>query len=256
MKKHLLILALFVSGCAKMDSSELTLSSLGEPNSDEKTVTVDDMIMEKDDFDTEEGYTTQAATSFSYYQSTPWPNGVLPIVFDPSISQARKDFFFAKCATWTANAKVRCVNRTSQAVYVYVTDDYAGCNSYVGRGKTAGARRLNLASGCWNTQNVLHEIGHALGLIHEHQRADRDKYVKINLAKVIPQYRFAFNKIASIANQGAYDYRSVMHYKPTAFTVDGSVTVQALNGSVVGSMGVVTAGDSATMSRVYGAAVP
>lgn len=29
-----------------------------------------------------------------------------------------------------------------------------------------------------------HEIGHALGFLHTHNRADRDEYVSVNLANV------------------------------------------------------------------------
>ena len=34
--------------------------------------------------------------------------------------------------------------------------------------------------------NILHQIGHALGLYHEHSRPDRDSYITVVLENVMP----------------------------------------------------------------------
>ncbi|RUS86428.1 hypothetical protein EGW08_005806, partial [Elysia chlorotica] len=63
---------------------------------------------------------------------------------------------------------------------------------------------------------LIHELGHVIGLIHEHQRHDRDKYVKVMLEHVrnTSQERW-FTKLlsGSITDKAVkYDYTSVMHY--------------------------------------------
>ena len=61
----------------------------------------------------------------------------------------------------------------------------------------------------------LHEIGHAIGLVHEHQLPDRDKYIEILYHNVQPNMRIWFNKYSSQeVNQMdvKYEYSSVMHY--------------------------------------------
>lgn len=66
--------------------------------------------------------------------------------------------------------------------------------------------------------SVLHEIGHVLGLFHEHTRPDRDLYLTINtenvwegrtyLHLVNDSGTFTYSKTLGIP----YDHASVMHY--------------------------------------------
>ena len=65
---------------------------------------------------------------------------------------------------------------------------------------------------------VIHELGHALGLIHEHGRIDRDDYVTIVLESIKPGTEAAFakwspaNSDENITAKVHYDYGSIMHY--------------------------------------------
>ena len=68
---------------------------------------------------------------------------------------------------------------------------------------------------------MAHEIAHALGLIHEHQRPDRDSYVTVNTANIRRGYEgyFAAFKPNVVTSLGVdYDYASVMHYYGTVST--------------------------------------
>uniref|UniRef100_A0A2C9LK61 Metalloendopeptidase n=1 Tax=Biomphalaria glabrata TaxID=6526 RepID=A0A2C9LK61_BIOGL len=70
----------------------------------------------------------------------------------------------------------------------------------------------------------LHEVGHAIGLVHEHQLPDRDNYISILYQNVQPQMRVWFNKYTlDVVDQMKvpYELSSVMHYGITAFSVDG-----------------------------------
>lgn len=61
----------------------------------------------------------------------------------------------------------------------------------------------------------LHEIGHALGLVHEHQLPNRDNHIDILWDNVKPEWKQWFEKYSSSEisdNDVPYDLSSVMHY--------------------------------------------
>ena len=81
-----------------------------------------------------------------------------------------------------------------------------------------GRQVMNIFS--WTYKyTIAHEIGHALGLIHEHQRSGRDSYVTINYSYIQSGYEYAFD-IAGSTNYGTYDFDSIMHYDKCAVSTD------------------------------------
>jgi len=62
----------------------------------------------------------------------------------------------------------------------------------------------------------IHELGHVLGMAHEHVRRDRDKFIKIDMSRTkkaelkywAPQYKIDPHTSTSLP----YDYSSIMHY--------------------------------------------
>ena len=51
-------------------------------------------------------------------------------------------------------------------------------------GKSGGKQPLSLGKGCTTKGVVIHELLHALGMMHEHCRADRDQFIWINFNNV------------------------------------------------------------------------
>lgn len=127
---------------------------------------------------------------------------------------------------------LRFFHHSSQSDYIrFTSHSEDGCSSHIGR--RGGEQEITLGPGCNNTGIIIHEIGHALALWHEHTRPDRDSYVRILSNNVEEERRHNFNKRNSfeVDYQGTtYDYDSVMHYVRNAFgSPSGSTTLEVTN---------------------------
>ncbi|XP_055943084.1 high choriolytic enzyme 1-like [Argiope bruennichi] len=66
---------------------------------------------------------------------------------------------------------------------------------------------------------VVHELLHALGFEHEHNRSDRDNYLNIHLENVDKAWHYAFKKLEPHENRllTGFDFESVMLYGEGSF---------------------------------------
>lgn len=155
-----------------------------------------------------------------------WPGGIVPYVIDPGLPDQWR--VTDAIAHIEANTDiVDFVPRTTQADYVRVASS-TGCSSAVGR--QGGVQTLNLALGC-GTGSTVHEFLHALGMHHEQSRCDRDGFVRIQWANVQAGTEHNFTAQCDFyTDVFAYNEGSIMHYGPTAFSVNGQPTIVSLRG--------------------------
>ena len=156
-----------------------------------------------------------------------WTSKVVPYVISSALSTER-DIIMNAMETWSEATCIRFVPRQSQRDYIhFVQGDW--CSSVVGR--DGGRQYIRLHDDCSSHRTVLHEIGHALGLWHEHARPDRDSYVTYHEENVIEEEssNFMKKKDKEVDYQGTeYDYGSVMHYHKTAFVRPGCTGCESL----------------------------
>jgi hypothetical protein len=182
--------------------------------------------------------------------STRWPNKTVLYAFNKRLSADKKETVKQAIVHWKSKTNLNFLKRTTEKNYIeFMPAAGTTCSSSVGR--VGGKQKLNLAARC-NLGNTIHEIGHAIGLWHEQSRGDRDNYVLIHFDKIKPQHSHNFDKhIVDGELLSDYDYLSIMHYGPHAFSTDGSVTIETLLPFPIGQREGLSAGDRAAANLMY-----
>lgn len=172
-----------------------------------------------------------------------WPGAQIPFQFARGDFTDKERYLIKQAMTeWERYTCVQFRPATSLDTNVVRFQNGEGCNSQLGM--VGGVQLLNLdVAGCRFKGLYLHEMGHAIGLVHEHQLPDRDHYIDILLQNVAPHFRIFFNKYSTaVVNQFhvPYEYSSVMHYGITAFSYNGQAqTIRAKDRTKESSIGKV-----------------
>ncbi|XP_050690926.1 astacin-like [Eriocheir sinensis] len=147
-----------------------------------------------------------------------WHGGVVPYVFGDSITASQRSIILQAMGDIHNKTCVRFTHRHSNETdHIEIHSDRPGCRSSVGR--AGGRQTLHLnAKECMDVGTVIHELLHILGLFHEHSRADRSRYITVNLHNVIPEMRPDFAIVAGRSLAVGYNYDSILHYGPYAFS--------------------------------------
>jgi hypothetical protein len=160
----------------------------------------------------------------SGFSARPWPSGRLYYEFAPGLSKAKQTAFLKACSWWQAVSSVKCVKRNSEAGYLRV-QSVGGNTSTTTVGYTGGRTYMYLCcSG--SIGHVAHELGHALGATHEHQRTGRNAFVRIHYEN-LTCCRKQFDEVKT-SNYGTYDFRSIMHYPGNARARKGTLSIEVM----------------------------
>ena len=204
----------------------------------------------------------------------PWPNGIIPFdITKLNTDQARE----ARQAMqlWTeTGANIKFIPRTSETEYIHFTGKTNAGNNTSFNGYRKNSRvDVNITAFWWRQGPWMpaHELGHALGFHHEHQRWDRDRHVTIHYEHIKPGREIDYDWVPKtnwIVTTPNYDYFSIMHYRTCwasrceAECKDGAgdspcAVIDPLGNDFDGAIGQWTAnkiskGDAEKLRLIYG----
>lgn len=102
-------------------------------------------------------------------------------------------------------------------------------------------------------RTYLHELGHTLGLLHEHERYDRDNYVTIYWDNIRTGCKSQFYKKTKTigACYGEFDYKSIMMYPSRAMSKNGSCTMLKKDLTEISRTTQLSARDNWAIKEIY-----
>jgi hypothetical protein len=191
------------------------------------------------------------------YTSQLWPKvgGVYQVPYvissgDANLTTALSTF------NQTFSGLIQFVPLSAQANYVNITvEGGGGGEGFSSVGMVGDPQQLECGGGC-AVATWLHEMGHTVGLLHEHQRPDRNSYITFTIANAdLPNVPGNFTlETYDYQTIGLYDYASVMHYGAFDFSAVGKPVLESIPAGIPLSNDVgYSLGDVDQVERLYSA---
>lgn len=181
---------------------------------------------------------------------TPWKSREIPIFVQANVSHPER---VRQALELFSDTAVRFVPYTDQEDVVVFEEAAGVCKSYVGH--VGGKQPIWIGPGCETTE-VAHEIMHALGFVHEQNRADRDQYVEIYPDNIEEQYLYNFDKLpeetTKISSLTDFDFESIMMYPTTMFAKGGRQTMRSKTPTPISPSSGLSAKDKERLQKAYG----
>lgn len=155
-----------------------------------------------------------------------WPSSTIPFFIDPGLRDPER---VTKAMELFSGTVIHFIPYDGTQEDVMVFQEGSGiCKSYVGR--VGGKQPLWIAPGC-RSDDIAHEIMHALGFVHEQNRSDRDQFITMNPDNIEEQYQDNFFRLPpslmAVSGLAPFDFDSLMIYPPNMFSKNGQPTMQS-----------------------------
>ncbi|MGI8832373.1 MAG: M12 family metallopeptidase [Nitrososphaeraceae archaeon] len=201
-----------------------------------------------------------------------WPRGEIPYEIRGSLPNQKRitDAIYH----WEERTHIRFIPRTNYNARHYPNyvsfiqytpqpgekQDVFHCSSPIGM-QGSGEQSIVVSDQCI-TGDVIHEIGHTVGLWHEQSRDDRDNFIRVVFDNIEPKDVHNFSQHISDGDDvGDYDYGSIMHYGASYFSKNGLPTIEVLkiespDAGSIGQKNGLSVGDIAAANQLYANKAP
>lgn len=179
-----------------------------------------------------------------------WPSGIIPYVIDTGFSAEQAQEIEAAIREWNDKTVISLQPRAEQADYArFMAADSGPCRAKVGM--VGGESGIYIPPGGCSVAKLIHEIGHTVGLYHEHQRKDRDVHIILLEENIDQRNRRWYSAIHP--GVGPYDYASAMHYRTLSLdSKNGRHIIETIPPGLHIRVAGLSQGDIDGVARLYG----
>ncbi len=214
-----------------------------------------------------------------------WPRGEIPFTIASSLPNQQR--VTDAINHWEERTPIRFIKRNDNNAQHYpnyvsfiqyvpnsneTQQEVFHCSSPIGM-QNWGQQYIIISDRCV-TGDVIHEIGHSVGLWHEQSREDRDNFIRINWDNIEDgiQPNGAYDSTKDMRHNfgqhivdgddiGEYDYCSIMHYGAWFFSKNGRPTIEPVYpfkdcANSLGQKNELSNGDIAAAAEMYGNLTP
>ena len=154
-----------------------------------------------------------------------WTDGVVRFRFTTDVQPEHRSIWRDAVHQWTEDTCVTFLelgaddNETHPELLTVSYSYVSGLsNSSIGAGPSAW---MYIQRQHWCTRMIRHEMGHVLGMLHEHQRDDRAGFIDVFEQNCSSRHLPNVKMLCPTVNASAYDFESVMHYSAQQTAING-----------------------------------
>lgn len=182
----------------------------------------------------------------------PWKSREIPYIIHPELKNPeRVQAALNHIAGKTVVTFTPCNGEKDALVF---QSGKSNCKSYLG--KVGGHQPILLADNCGWVE-IVHEVMHAMGFVHEHSRTDRDQFVEVVWNNVQDEFKPQFAMVTEDMMEPLrgfdFDYHSVMLYPPQLFSKrSGDITLKSRGEKAVDpSVGGLSQQDADRINKLF-----
>ncbi|REC76110.1 hypothetical protein DRF60_14605 [Chryseobacterium elymi] len=181
-----------------------------------------------------------------------WPGGKIYYTVASNMGSINANKITSAVNEYNSKTNTQWIPRTNQTNYVeFIFGSSSGSDGWAHIGYQGGRQTISLDQYI-SVASVIHEMGHTVGLYHEHSRKDRDQYISIQWNNIQSGQAYNFNIYNSGTDIGPFNINSVMMYWPNSYSKNGQPTIiRANNTTFTYNRTGFTTGDINTINTMY-----